>query len=158
MMNVLIIDDDRETREVLRTYLHLKDDVRLRVEKRGSRAAKCILHHKFDVIVTALHQGPVSNCDVARLLAAQNPDTQLLIVGKGSCSQSLCTIIGPHGWLYLKEPVSLDRIVEAINWAFDRARRASDETKRADKYPSPMQRPALDPSLLAHTAQQESEG
>ena len=48
MKNVLIIDDDRETREVLRTHPRLKDGIRVRVERHPSRALKQILHHKFD--------------------------------------------------------------------------------------------------------------
>ena len=157
MLCVLIIADDPEMREMLKTYFSLKDGLTARAERTVAGGLKRIMQEEFDFVVAALHRNPAGHRDIVDLMETHCPEASLLLVAKGACPPALRAALVKHGWTYLTEPVAMHRFGDLIRKMENGNRRMS--TCSAQKTtPLSWAGGQLSPSCLQPPAQRNSRG
>jgi CheY-like chemotaxis protein len=114
LTHILLVDDDSETRELLRDFL---DDRGYAVETAGDGAKAISRLNTFaaDVVITDLEMPGMSGLELIRLLHATHPECAVLLMTARAEREVPLQRLGQRaGFECLRKPLDLDTLEEMV--------------------------------------------
>ncbi len=116
--NILIVDDEKNTRDGIAKFLRLKDFQCLIAED-GSQAIKTLKAEQVDLILTDLRMPVMGGMDL--LLKAKNlaPDTPIVVLTAYGSVESAVEAVKRGAADFLTKPINLDKLLITITRILD---------------------------------------
>jgi len=104
------VDDDAETREVLRDYL-LDGGHEVRVAADGSQACAALARFEADLVITDLEMPGMDGLQLIRWLRKSRPSCAILLVtGRTDRELQLCRFGRLAGFECMRKPIDVDAL------------------------------------------------
>lgn len=112
-MNILLVDDDDDLRQVISDFL----------EKRGhgvtavSDGLKALLYldGHIDLLITDIHMPGLNGIDLLRTVRQRYPDLPVILMTAHGTLDTAIAALRHRAYDYLQKPIKLVELLEAIN-------------------------------------------
>lgn len=82
-MNVLVVDDDKSTRDIIRMIL-LSQGFAVQTAVNGTEAIKLLACHDFDLVITDLFMPEKDGIETIREIRAKRPEIKIIAISGGA--------------------------------------------------------------------------
>ncbi|GEM_PF-683021 len=123
-MEILIVDDEREVRDALDTFLALQEGYNVTTSGRGEEALKLLRQRKFEIMLLDINMPEMSGIEVLKNAKKITPELEvIMITGFNSLEKSVdARKYGASEYL-LKPFEGMDEVARVVNESASRVRR-----------------------------------
>ena len=130
MSRVLVVDDEKSIRIVLREFLR-KDGHEVHVAEDVETAFRFLEDHEFDVVVSDIIMPRITGIDLLRRIHDRWPDIQVIMITGEPNVNTAVEAVRSGAFDYLSKPISRDDMRKVVFNA-GRIKALSDEKKRLE--------------------------
>lgn len=115
-MNVLVVDDDKATREIVRMML-ISEGFAVQLAANGHEALKLLNGHDFGLVITDLFMPEKDGIETIREIRLERPDMKIIAISGGvSGLGTQCLAVTKHlgASATLKKPFDCDTLLETV--------------------------------------------
>jgi CheY-like chemotaxis protein/cytidylate kinase len=123
---VLLVDDEREFAQTLSERLLMRD-VGSAIAYDGEEALSFVDEDEPDVMVLDLKMPGIDGIEVLRRVKESHPQVEVIILTGHGSSEDERTCMELGAFAYLKKPVDIDELSDAMKAAYDKVRAARRE-------------------------------
>src|SRR5437667_12126454 len=110
-VNILVVDDDPETRELLREVLS-EEGYDVMTSGSGEEALEVGKQELFDVIISDMKLGPeLSGLDVLRAYKSIQPESQVILITAFGTMETAIEAVKAGAFDYLSKPFKVDEVL-----------------------------------------------
>ena len=118
-VNILVVDDDRETRELLREVLS-EEGYKVVASSSGEEALEVGKEECFDVIISDMKLGPdLSGLDVLRAYKAIQPESEVILITAFGTMETAIEALKGGAFDYLSKPFKVDELLVQVGRALE---------------------------------------
>jgi DNA-binding NtrC family response regulator len=118
-VNILVVDEDRETREHLREILS-EEGYNVVASSSGEEALEAGRQECFDVIISDMKLGPdLSGLDALRAYRAIQPDADVIITTTPGTVETAIEALKGGAFQYLSKPFKVDELIVEVGRALE---------------------------------------
>jgi two-component system response regulator AtoC len=118
-VNILVVDDDRETRELLREVLS-EEGYNVVTSSSGEEALEVGKAECFDVIISDMKLGPdLSGLDVLRAYKAIQPESEVILITAFGTMETAIEALKGGAFDYLSKPFKVDELLVQVGRALE---------------------------------------
>ncbi|HUI42839.1 MAG TPA: sigma-54 dependent transcriptional regulator [Terriglobia bacterium] len=118
-VNILVVDDDASTRDLLREVL-TEEGYRVITSGSGEEALEIGRTECFDVIISDMKLGPqLSGLDVLRAYKAIQPDSEVILITAFGSMETAIEAVKAGAFDYLSKPFKLEEVVLLVGRALE---------------------------------------
>ncbi len=118
-VNILVVDDDRETQELLREVLR-EEGYRVVTSGSGEEALEIGKQESFDVIISDMKLGPnLNGLDVLRAYKSIQPESEVILITAFGSMETAIEAVKAGAFDYLSKPFKLDEVVLQVGRALE---------------------------------------
>jgi DNA-binding NtrC family response regulator len=115
--NVLVVDDDEDTRELLREVLS-EEGYRVNTSSSGEEALELSKQDSFEVIISDVRLGPSLNgLDVLRAYKAVQPESEVILITAFGSMETAIEAVKAGAFDYISKPFKIDEVVLQVQRA-----------------------------------------
>src|SRR5438876_7640370 len=115
--NILVVDDDHETRELLREILN-EEGYRVTTSGSGEEALEIGQREFFDVIISDMKLGPdLDGLDVLRAYKSIQPESEVILLTAFGSMETACEAVKAGAFDYISKPFKIDEVVLQVGRA-----------------------------------------
>ena len=115
--NILVVDDDHETRELLREILN-EEGYRVTTSGSGEEALEIGQREFFDVIVSDMKLGPdLDGLDVLRAYKSIQPESEVILITAFGSMETAIEAVKAGAFDYISKPFKIDEVVLQVGRA-----------------------------------------
>jgi DNA-binding response OmpR family regulator len=133
---VLVVDDERDIRSTLLRFLTLLGYEASEASS-GEQALEMLERNRYDVAVLDLRLPGIDGVEVMRRAGELRPEMAVILLTGYATLESAIAAVGEHATSYLRKPVSVHTIADAVAKAMEDRRR---HTRRMPGRPGRMMR------------------
>ncbi len=126
--HILLIDDDRGTRETLSDVLLLKGYA-VETAGLGQEGLKKLRAHPFDAAIVDVKLPDISGLDLLRLIKEASPEIEVILITAFASLNSAIQAISGDSFAYLTKPFKMDHLLVTLENALEK-RRLAIENRR----------------------------
>src|SRR5437667_1124806 len=116
-VNILVVDDDLETRELLREVLS-EEGYKVTTSGSGEEALEIGKQELFDVIISDMKLGPeLSGLDVLRTYKAIQPESEVILITAFGSMETAIEAVKAGAFDYLSKPFKIDEVLLQVERA-----------------------------------------
>jgi DNA-binding NtrC family response regulator len=116
-VNVLVVDDDQDTRELLREVLS-DEGFRVMTSGSGEEALEIGKQEFFDVIISDMRLGPdLNGLDVLRAYKAIQPESEIILITAFGSMETAIEAVKAGAFDYISKPFKIDEVVLQVQRA-----------------------------------------
>jgi len=116
-INILVVDDDGETRELLREVLK-EEGYRVCTSGSGEEALAIGRQEFFDVIISDMRLGPnLSGLDVLRAYKSIQPESEVILITAFGSMETAIEAVKAGAFDYISKPFKLDEVLLQVQRA-----------------------------------------
>jgi DNA-binding NtrC family response regulator len=116
-VNILVVDDDRETRELVREAVG-EEGYNVATSSSGKEALELGKQECFDVIISDMKLGPdLSGLDVLRVCKAIQPDAEVILISAPGTVEAAIEALKGGAFHYLSKPFRVDELIVQVGRA-----------------------------------------
>src|SRR5437867_10997134 len=116
-VNILVVDDDRETRELLREVLS-DEGYGVKTSGSGEEALEVGKRELFDVIISDMKLGPdMDGLDVLRAYKSVRPDSEVILTTAFGSMETAIEAVKARAFDYISKPFKIDEVVLQVGRA-----------------------------------------
>ncbi|MBZ5668585.1 MAG: sigma-54 dependent transcriptional regulator [Acidobacteriia bacterium] len=116
-VNVLVVDDDQDTRELLREVLS-DEGYRVMTSGSGEEALEIGKQELFDVIISDMRLGPdLNGLDVLRAYKAIQPESEVILITAFGSMETAIEAVKAGAFDYISKPFKIDEVVLQVQRA-----------------------------------------
>ncbi len=120
--NILVVDDDRETQELLREVLS-DEGYRVVTSGSGEDALEVGKQEGFDVIISDMRLGPsLSGLDVLRAYKSIQPESEVILITAFGSMETAIEAVQVGAFDYLSKPFKIEEVVLQVKRALENRR------------------------------------
>ncbi len=109
--NILIVDDDLETRELLREFLS-EEGHRVITSGSGEEALEIGKQESFDVIISDMRLGPnLDGLDVLRAYKSIQPESEVILITAFGSMETAIEAVKAGAFDYISKPFKIDEVI-----------------------------------------------
>jgi DNA-binding response OmpR family regulator len=113
-IRILLVDDDEETRELLRDVL-ADDGYEVMVAGNGEQACRTLARFRADLVITDLEMPGMDGLQLIRWLRTARPSCSILLVtGRSDRELQLCRFGRLAGFECMRKPVDVDQFGQTV--------------------------------------------
>ena len=152
-MKLLLVEDEAETRELLREFLSEGGVFEVRAVASAREALEALEKDRFEVVITDLVLPDLSGMEVLRRSRALHPETPVVIITGFASLDTALRAIREGAYDYLTKPFALEELAVTVHNAAERVRlhrenecllrslqRAEEELRRLRKFRERLRR------------------
>ncbi len=128
--SILIIDDERNTREILGKFLRPNYEITLAED--GSRGLNLLKNQDFDLVLTDLRMPGADGMSILDAVLKKHPQPQCILFTAYGSIESAVEAMKKGAFDFVPKPVNFDRLEILIQRALE-ARRLTEENKELKK-------------------------
>jgi two-component system response regulator AtoC len=118
-VNILVVDDDLETRELLREVL-AEEGYNVMTSGSGEEALGIGKQELFDVIISDMKLGPeLSGLDVLRAYKSIQPESQVILITAFGSMETAIEAVKAGAFDYLSKPFKVDEVLLEVGRALE---------------------------------------
>src|SRR5213078_3730914 len=118
-VNILVVEDDLETRELLREVLS-EEGYDVMTSGSGEEALEVGKQELFDVIISDMKLGPeLSGLDVLRAYKSIQPESQVILITAFGTMETAIEAVKAGAFDYLSKPFKIDEVVLQVGRALE---------------------------------------
>src|SRR5437773_415833 len=118
-LNILVVDDDLETRELLREVLS-EEGYKVTTSGSGEEALEIGKQELFDVIISDMKLGPeLSGLDVLRTYKSIQPESQVILITAFGTMETAIEAVKAGAFDYLSKPFKVDEVLLQVGRALE---------------------------------------
>ena len=118
-VNILVVDDDLETRELLREVLS-EEGYKVTTSGSGEEALEIGKQELFDVIISDMKLGPeLSGLDVLRTYKSIQPESQVILITAFGTMETAIEAVKAGAFDYLSKPFKVDEVLLQVGRALE---------------------------------------
>jgi DNA-binding NtrC family response regulator len=129
--NVLVVDDERDSAEVLCDLLMSRQNDAVAVE-RGDLALQKLDEGDFDVVITDVRMDGMSGIELCQRVRGSHPDVPVLVVTGQADVETAVAALRAGAWDFVTKPLNADHVMAAVARAIEH-RRTRSEVRRLRK-------------------------
>jgi two-component system, NtrC family, response regulator AtoC len=115
--NILVVDDDADTRELLREVLS-EEGYRVNTSGSGEEATEIGQRELFDVIISDMRLGPSLNgLDVLRAYKAIQPESEVILITAFGSMETAIEAVKAGAFDYISKPFKIDEVLLQVQRA-----------------------------------------
>jgi len=115
--NILVVDDDEDTRELLREVLS-EEGYRVNTSGSGEEAMEIGEREFFDVIISDMRLGPSLNgLDVLRAYKAVQPESEVILITAFGSMETAIEAVKAGAFDYISKPFKIDEVLLQVQRA-----------------------------------------
>lgn len=119
LVNILVVDDDRETRELLREVLS-EEGYNVVSSSSGEEALEVGKQECFDVIISDMKLGPdLSGLDVLRAYKSIQPESEVILITAFGTMETAIEALKGGAFDYLTKPFKVDELIVQVGRALE---------------------------------------
>ncbi len=119
LVNILVVDDDRETRELLREALS-EEGYNVVASSGGEEALEVGKQECFDVIISDMKLGPdLSGLDVLRAYKTIQPESEVILITAFGTMETAIEALKGGAFDYLTKPFKVDELIVQVGRALE---------------------------------------
>jgi DNA-binding NtrC family response regulator len=130
--SVLVVEDDRYQREIIKTIL-AKEDFYVETADTGKKAIEVIKNGTFDVILTDLRLPDIDGTEVLKEVKAFNRHSHVIIITAYGSIPSAVEATKLGAFYYLEKPFEKDQLLLVINNAVSQVKLLKDNIMLKDQ-------------------------
>jgi len=116
-VNILVVDDDRETRELLREVLS-DEGYGVKTSGSGEEALEVGKRELFDVIISDMKLGPdMDGLDVLRAYKSVQPESEVILITAFGSMETAIEAVKAGAFDYISKPFKIDEVVLQVGRA-----------------------------------------
>jgi DNA-binding NtrC family response regulator len=116
-VNVLVVDDDEDTRELLREVLS-EEGYRVMTSGSGEEALEIGQQEVFEVIISDMRLGPnLNGLDVLRAYKAIQPESEVILITAFGSMETAIEAVKAGAFDYISKPFKIDEVVLQVQRA-----------------------------------------
>lgn len=120
--NILVVDDDSETQELLREVLS-EEGYHIVTSGSGEEALEVGKQETFDVIISDMRLGPnLSGLDVLRAYKAVQPESEVILITAFGSMETAIEAVQAGAFDYLSKPFKIEEVVLEVKRALENRR------------------------------------
>lgn len=117
--NILVVDDDEDTRELLREVLS-EEGYRVNTSSSGEEATEIGRRECFDVIISDMRLGPSLNgLDVLRAYKAIQPESEVILITAFGSMETAIEAVKAGAFDYISKPFKIDEVLLQVQRALE---------------------------------------
>ncbi|MGH9355354.1 MAG: sigma-54-dependent transcriptional regulator [Terriglobia bacterium] len=117
--NVLVVDDDPDTRDLLREVL-VEEGYRVAVSGSGEDALRIGEQEGFDVIISDMKLGPnLNGLDVLRAYKAIQPESEVILITAFGSMETAIEAVKAGAFDYISKPFKIEEVVLQVSRAIE---------------------------------------
>ena len=117
--NILVVDDDEDTRELLREVL-CEDGYRVNTSGSGEEAMEIGKCESFDLIISDMRLGPTLNgLDVLRAYKAVQPESEVILITAFGSMETAIEAVKAGAFDYISKPFKIDEVLLQVHRALE---------------------------------------
>jgi two-component system response regulator AtoC len=118
-VNILVVDDDRETRDLLREVLS-EEGYNVVTSSSGEEALQVGKQECFDVIISDMKLGPdLSGLDVLRAYKSIQPESEVILITAFGSMETAIEALKGGAFDYLSKPFKIDELLVQVGRALE---------------------------------------
>jgi len=118
-VNIMVVDDDRETRELLREVLG-EEGYNVVTAASGEEALEAGKQECFDVIISDMKLGPnLTGLDVLRTYKALQPESEVIVITAFGTMETAIESLKAGAFDYLSKPFKIDELLVQVGRALE---------------------------------------
>ncbi len=125
---VLVVDDDRDSAEVLCDLLITRQNEAVAVD-RGEAALQKLDEGDFDVVITDVRMDGMSGIEVCQKVRANHPDVPVMVITGQADVETAVAALRAGAWDFVTKPLNADHVMAAVARAIEH-RRTRSEVRR----------------------------
>ncbi|HUQ02217.1 MAG TPA: sigma-54 dependent transcriptional regulator [Kofleriaceae bacterium] len=129
--NVLVVDDERDSAEVLCDLLISRQNDAVAVE-RGDLALQKLDDGEFDVVITDVRMDGMSGIELCQKVRASHPDVPVMVITGQADVETAVAALRAGAWDFVTKPLNADHVMAAVARAIEH-RRTRSEVRRLRK-------------------------
>jgi DNA-binding NtrC family response regulator len=129
--NVLVVDDERDSAEVLCDLLVSRQNDAVAVD-RGDAALQKLDEGDFDVVITDVRMDGMSGIELCQKVRASHPDVPVMVITGQADVETAVAALRAGAWDFVTKPLNADHVMAAVARAIDH-RRTRSEVRRLRK-------------------------
>jgi DNA-binding NtrC family response regulator len=129
--NVLVVDDERDSAEVLCDLLVSRQNDAVAVD-RGDAALQKLDEGDFDVVITDVRMDGMSGIELCQKVRASHPDFPVMVITGQADVETAVAALRAGAWDFVTKPLNADHVMAAVARAIDH-RRTRSEVRRLRK-------------------------
>ena len=115
--NILVVDDDEDTRELLREVLS-EEGYRVNTSGSGEEAMEIGKREFFDVIISDMRLGPnLNGLDVLRAYKAVQPESEVILITAFGSMETAIEAVKAGAFDYISKPFKIDEVLLQVQRA-----------------------------------------
>ena len=115
--NILVVDDDEDTRELLREVLS-EEGYRVNTSGSGEEAMEIGKAEFFDVIISDMRLGPnLNGLDVLRAYKAIQPESEVILITAFGSMETAIEAVKAGAFDYISKPFKIDEVLLQVQRA-----------------------------------------
>src|SRR5689334_9425249 len=115
--SILVVDDDQETRELLREILN-EEGYRVTTSGSGEEALEIGQREFFDVIISDMKLGPdLDGLDVLRAYKSIQPESEVILITAFGSMETAIEAVKAGAFDYISKPFKIDEVVLQVGRA-----------------------------------------
>ena len=118
-VNILVVDDDRDTRDLLREVL-AEEGYNVFTSGSGEEALKIGQQECFDVIISDMRLGPnLNGIDVLRAYKSIQPESEVILITAFGTMETAIEAVKAGAFDYLSKPFKIDEVLVEVGRALE---------------------------------------
>src|SRR5271157_2751985 len=119
MTKLLVVDDDKNIRRILSTFLESAGHSVQQAADAASALAALSKEPDIALVLTDFRMAEMNGLELLERIKQQHPDTLVIIMTAYATVESAVAIIKAGAYDYLTKPFSLDRVRQAVERALE---------------------------------------
>lgn len=115
-LTILVVDDELRMRQLVRDTL-AGEDYALRLSGDSREAARLLVEHKFDIVVTDLMMPHLNGIEILEKARESNPDCMVILVTGYGTVESAVEAIRKGAYDYIQKPFEPDQLLLVVQRA-----------------------------------------
>lgn len=117
--NILVVDDDEDTRELLREVLS-EEGYRVNTSGSGEEAMEIGKRELFDVIISDMRLGPdLNGLDVLRAYKSVQPESEVILITAFGTMETAIEAVKAGAFDYISKPFKIDEVLLQVQRALE---------------------------------------
>lgn len=118
MINILILDDEKQERELVKFLIRKKENVRIHEGKNGKEGLVILDNHVIDILITDVRMPFMNGTEVAEYARVKYPEIKILFFSGHDDFKHLRTAILVNATTYLLKPIQPEEFNTTLNQIF----------------------------------------